>query len=87
METILAESLSETLQKTLGYAGINIYHIPFLPHHLQIEAPEIAEIQEFMKFSPYGHLMSCATCILDDLDCNFLHSAHIPDVPCIGSWV
>ena len=40
-----------------------------------------------MKFSTHGHLMSCAACILDDLDHNFLHSAHIPDIPCTGSWV
>ena len=31
--------------------------------------------------------MSRTTHVLDDLDCDFLHSAHIPDVPCTGSWV
>ena len=87
METILTESLSEILQKTLGYAGINIYHIPFLPRRLYIEAPGIAKIQEFMKFSAHGHLVSCTAHVLDDLDHNFLHSAHIPNVPCTGSWV
>ena len=87
METVLAESLSEISQKIHGYSGIKIYHIFFFPRHLYIEAPGIAEIQEFMKFSAYGHLVSCATCILDDIDHNFLHSSHVPDVPCTGSWV
>ena len=87
IETVLAESLSEISQKIHGYSGIKRYHIPFLPCHLYIEAPGIAEIQEFMKFSAYGHLMSCAACILVDIDCNFLHSAHVPDVPCTRSWV
>ena len=87
METVLAESLSEIFQKIHGYSGIKTYHVPFLPHCLYIEAPGIAEIQEFMKFSAYGHLVSHATRILDDIDHNFLHSAHVPDVLCTRSWV
>ena len=87
METVLAESLSEISQKIHGYSGIKTYHIPFLPCRLYIEAPGIAETQEFMKFSTYGHLVSRATCILDDIDHNFLHSAHVPNVPCTGPWV
>ena len=69
----------------LGYR--HMYHISFLPCCLYIEAPEIAEIQEFIKFSAYSHLVSHAACILDDLDCHFLHSTSIPDVPCTRSWV
>ena len=72
MEMVPAESLSEILQKIHGYSGIKTYHISFLPCCLYIEAPGIAEIQEFMKFSTYGHLMSHAAHILDDIDCNFL---------------
>ena len=34
METVLAESLSEILQKIHGYSGIQTYHIPFLPRRL-----------------------------------------------------
>jgi hypothetical protein len=75
------------LQKIHGYSGIKTYHIPFLPHRLYIEAPEIAEIQEFMIFFAYCHLVSHTTHVLDDLDCHFLHNTSIPNVPCTGSWV
>ena len=54
---------------------------------MYIEAPGIAEIQEFIKFFTYGHLVSHATRILNDIDHNFLHSAHVPDLPCTRSWV
>jgi len=87
METILAEGLSKISQKIHGYSAIKTYHIPFLPRRLYIEAPGIAEIQEFMKFSAYHHLVSCATRVLDDIDRGFLHSTSKPDVPSTGSWV
>ena len=87
METILAESLLEITQKTHGHSGIKTYHVPFLSRRIYIEAPGIAEIQEFMKFSAHGHLVSRAARVLDDIDRNFLHSTSAPDVPCTGSWV
>jgi ribosomal protein L24 len=84
METILAGSLS---QKAHVDSTITIYHIPFLPRRIYIEAPGIAEIQELMKYSAYRHLGSRASRVLDDLDRSFLHSTSVPDVPCAGSWV
>ena len=87
MEAILAGSLSEISLKMHGDSGISTYHIPYLPRRIYIEAPGIAEIQALMKFSAYGHLVSRASRVLDDLDRNFLHSTRVPDVPCIGSWV
>ena len=87
MEKILAEHLLEISQKIHADCKIKTYHIPYLPCHVYIEAPRIAEIQELMKFSAYGHLVSCATCISDDINCNFLHGTSISDVPCPGSWV
>ena len=87
METILAGSLSEIAQKTHGNFGVKTYHISFLPRHIYIEAPGIAKIHQFMKFSAYGHLISRASHVVDDIDRSFLHSASVPDVPCTGSWV
>lgn len=87
METILAESLLEISQKTHEDCGIKIYHIPYLPCCVYIEAAGIVEIQEFMKFSAYGHLVSYATHVLDDFNRDFLHSTSVPDVPRTGSWV
>ena len=87
METILAESLLQISRKTHEDLGIKTYHIPFLPRRIYIEAPGIAEIQQVMKFSSYGHLVSRATRILDDINRDFLHSTSAPDVPCTGSWV
>jgi hypothetical protein len=86
METILAESLLE-IRKTHEDLGMMTYHIPFLPRRIYIEAPGIVEIQQVMKFSAYGHLVSRATRILDDFNRDFFHSTSPPDVPCIGSWV
>jgi hypothetical protein len=40
-----------------------------------------------MKVSTYHHLVSHITHILDDLDCHFLHSTSVPNIPCTGSWV
>ena len=85
-EKIFAERLLEISQETHGDCGIKIYHIPYLPRRIYIEAPGIVEIQELMKFSVYGHLVSRATRILDDIDRKFLHGT-VPDVPCPGSWV
>jgi hypothetical protein len=87
METTFIKSLSKILQNIHGYSGIKTHHIPLLIHCLHIEAPEIVEIQEFIKFFAYRHLMSHITCVLDDLDHHFLHSTSIPDVPCTGLWV
>jgi hypothetical protein len=87
MEKILAESLLEISRKTHEGCGIKTYHVPYLPSRIYIESPGIVEIQDFMKFSVYGHLVSRATRILDDINRNFLHSTSIPDVPCPGSWV
>ena len=61
MEKILAERLLEISQKIHADCEIKIYHIPYLPHHVYIEAPGTAKIQELMKFSAYGHLVSHAT--------------------------
>jgi len=87
METVLTESLLEISRKTHEYFQIKMYHISYLPHCIYIEALGIVKIQQFMKLSAYGHLVSCDTCILDDIDRNFLHSTSAPNVPCIGSWV
>jgi hypothetical protein len=87
MEKILAEGLLEISRKTHEDCGIMTYHVPYLPRRVYIEAPGIVEIQEFMKFSTYGHLVSRATRILDDINRNFLHATNVPDVPCPGSWV
>ena len=87
MEAVLAESLFEISRKTHENLGIKTYHIPFLPRRIYIEAPGIFEIQQLMKFSAYGHFVSRATRILDDINRNFLHSTSFPDVPCPGSWV
>ena len=87
METILAESLLEISRKIYEDSGIKTYHIPFLPRRIYIEAPGIDEIQQCMKFSAYGYLVSRATRILDDIHRNFLHGTSAPDVPCAGSWV
>jgi transcription antitermination factor NusG len=87
METILAGSLLEISQKTHGDSGIKAYHIPYLPRRIYIEAPGIAEIQEIMKCSAYGHLVSRVSRVLDDIDRGFLHGSRSPDVPSIGSWV
>jgi hypothetical protein len=87
METVLAESLLAISEKTHEDSGIKIYHVRYLPRRIYIEAPGIFEIQEFMKFSAYGHLVSRATRILDDINRNFLHSTCAPNVPCIGSWI
>jgi hypothetical protein len=85
MEKILAESLLEISRKTLEDCGIR--HIIFLisPRRVYIETPGIFEVQELMKFSAYGRLVSRATRILDDINRTFLHG--IPDIPCPGSWV
>jgi ribosomal protein L24 len=87
MESTLAETLFDISQKTHEDCAIKTYHIPYLPRRIYIEAPGIVEIQELMKYSAYGHLVSRATRILDDMNRNFLHSTSAPDVPCIGSWV
>jgi len=87
MEKTLADRLLEISQKTHEDCGIKTYHIPYLPRRIYIEAPGIVEIQEFMKFSTYGYLVSRATRILDDIKRNFLHSSSVPDIPCPGSWV
>jgi ribosomal protein L24 len=86
MEAILAGSLSETSQKMHG-SGVATYHIPYLPRRIYIEAPGIAEIQELMKYSAYGHLTSRASRVLDDIDRGFLHGTRPPNIPSIGSWV
>ena len=87
MEKILAESLLEISRETHEDCGIKTYHVPYHPRRIYIETPGIVEIQEFMKFSAYGSLVSCATRIFDDIDRDFLHGSSIPDVPCPGSWV
>jgi hypothetical protein len=87
MENILAESLLEISQKTHEDCEINIIYVPYLPRHIYIEAPGIVEIQEFMRCSAYGRLVSRTTRILDDINLDFLHSTSVPDVPCPGSWV
>ena len=87
MEKILAERLLEISQKIHADCEIKTYHIPYLPHCIYIEAPGITEIQDLMKFSAYGRLVSCATCISDDINQNFLHGTSVCDVPCPGSWV
>lgn len=87
MEKIIAERLLEISQKTHEDCEIKTYHVPYLPRRIYIEAPGIVEIQELMKFSAYGYLVSRAARILDDIDRNFLHSTSVPDVPCPGSWV
>ena len=87
METVLAESLLEISRKAHEDLGIKTYQIPFLPRRIYIEAPGILEIRQVMKFSAYGHLVSRATRILDDINRNFLHSNYAPEVPCTGSWV
>ena len=60
MEKIIAESLLEISQITHEDCGITTYHVCYLPRRIYIEAPGIVEIQEFMKFSVYGHLVSHA---------------------------
>ena len=87
MEKLLAESLLDISRKTHESSGIKTYHVPHLPRRVYIESPGIVEIQEFMKFSADGRLVSRATRILDDFNRDFLHSTNIPDVPCPGSWV
>lgn len=86
MERLLTERLLE-VSRTHEDLGIMTYHIPFLPRRIYIEAPGIAEIQQVMKFSAYGYLVSRATRILDDSNRFFLHSTSAPDVPSSGSWV
>jgi ribosomal protein L24 len=87
MEKTLAESLLEISRKTHEDRGIKIYHVPYHPRRIYIEAPGIIEIQEFMKFSAYSHLVSRVTRIFDDTNREFLHGTKIPDVPSPGSWV
>ena len=87
MEKTLAESLLEISQEIYEDCGIMTYSVPYLPGRVYIEATGIAEIQNIMKFSTYGHLVSRAARILDDLDRNFLRGTSIPVVPCPGSWV
>lgn len=87
MENVLSKSLLAISQKTHEDLGINIYHVPYLPRRIYIEAPGIVEIQEFMRCSAYGGLVSRATRILDDINRDFLHGARIPEVPRPGSWV
>jgi ribosomal protein L24 len=87
MESILAGSLLEISQKTHGDSGIKTYHIPYLPRRIYIEAPGVAEIQDIMKCSAYGHLTSRASRVLDDIDRGFLHGTRAPDIPSVGSWV
>jgi ribosomal protein L24 len=87
METALAESLLEISQKMHEDTRIKTYHVHYLPHRIYIEAPRFLKIQDLMKFSVYGHLVSRAACILDDINRKFLHSTSAPDVPCSGSWV
>jgi ribosomal protein L24 len=87
MEKILAESLLEISRKTHEECGIKTYHVPYHPRRIYIESPGILEIQQFMKFSAYGSLVSRATRIFDDINRDFLHGTSIPDVPCPGSWV
>ena len=71
MENILTESLLEILQKMHKDCEINTYYVPYLPHRIYIEAPGIVEIQEFMRCSTDGHIVSRAMCILDDINCDF----------------
>ena len=84
MESTLAETLFDISPKTHEDCAIKTYHIPYLPRRIYIEARGIVKIQELMKFSAYGHLVSHATCILDDMNNIFLHSTSTPDVPCMG---
>jgi ribosomal protein L24 len=85
MEKILGESLLDISRKTHEDCGIKIYNVPHHPRRIYIETPGILEIQEIMKFSAYGHLVSRATRIFDDINRNFLHGTN--DAPCAGSWV
>ena len=87
IEKILVDQLLEISQKTHEDCKIKTYHIPGLSHCIYIEAFGIVKIQQFMKFSVYGHLVSHTTCILDDVNCNFLHGTSLPTVPCHRSWV
>jgi hypothetical protein len=87
MEKMLAERLLEISIKTHEYCDIKIHNVPYLPRRIYIEAPGIAEIQELMKFSAYGRLVSRATRIFDDTNRSFLHGSTVLDVPCSGSWV
>jgi transcription antitermination factor NusG len=84
---MLAESLLEISQKTHEDCGIKTYHVSYLPRRIYIEAPGIAEIQDFMKSSAYSHLVSRATRISDDDNRDFLQGTTVPNVPCPGSWI
>lgn len=86
IEKILAVSLLE-ISKTRGDCEIQTFHNPCFPRRIYIKAPGILEIQELMKFSAYGPLVSRATRIIDDIDLNLLLGTNAPDVPCPGSWV
>ena len=85
IEKIFAESLLE-ISKTHGDCEIQTFHNPRFPRRIYIKAPGIVEIQELMKFSAYGRLVSRATRIMDDINFNPM-LASVPDVPCPGSWV
>jgi ribosomal protein L24 len=87
MEKCLADSLQDISRQTHDDYGISTHYVPSLSRRIYIEAPGIVEIQEIMKFSTYGHLISRATRISDDDSRNFLHSSSIPDLPCPGTWV
>src|SRR5882762_5226840 len=87
MEKTLAESLEEISRETLEDCGIKTYHVPYLPRRIYLETPGIVEIQELMKFSAYGRLVSRATRIFDGINRDFLHGSSIPHVPSPGSWV
>ena len=85
LETVIAASLHDFSQKT--HSDIQTYHVPYLPRRVYISAPGIAEIQELLKFSAYGHLVSRASRVLEDVDLGFLHGTRVPEVPSVGSWV
>jgi ribosomal protein L24 len=85
LETVIAGSLNAFSRQR--DSDIQTYHVPYLPRRVYIRAPGIAEIQELLKFSAYGQLVSRASRVLEDLDLDFLHGTKVPDVPCVGSWV
>jgi len=85
LERLIARSLDELSQKT--HSDIQIYHVSYLPRRVYCRAPGIADIRELCKFSAYGHLVSRASRVLEDIDLDFLYGTRVPDVPSVGSWV
>ena len=83
MESTLAETLFAISQKTHEDCAIKTYHIPYLPRRIYIEAPGIVQIQELMKSSAYGHLVSRATRILDNMNRNFCTVLALPMFPAL----